>query len=383
MARYPGLLTTPQDKQQAVYQGLLNVGQNVGGYSDKPVSFAQQFSQGAGAFGSGYQDRIDQSKKDQLGDAQFQQVQAQIEQQQQAIEQAKKEQAEQAEQKRLQDLWSTMDGETSGPGGAGRTQDDALKAAFPEKYAEQQLQSMFPTPTNSRAASPIQNFAQRQKLVVEFGEGSPEVRRFDDYVRATQYKDTGASILKMDPTGGAPGVVAAKALKPGEEPEVKQAQAHASAVGSATGAEQGTAQAKLGASLASMPQLEKAVKTLKGLGADATYTVAGQAGDYVRKQTGQDPTKAATSRAKYIAHVKNNVLPLLRTTFGAAFTVQEGESLLATLGDPDMHPQEKNAVLDAFITDKREEIRTLTRQTGGESPDENSAAARKKKYGLK
>jgi hypothetical protein len=65
-------------------------------------------------------------------------------------------------------------------------------------------------------------------------------------------------------------------------------------------------------------------------------------------------------------------LPLLRQTFGAAFTVAEGDSLLATLGDPNMHPDEKNAVLDAFIENKRRDLETKRRRVssdaGGDDP---------------
>jgi dsDNA-binding SOS-regulon protein len=84
----------------------------------------------------------------------------------------------------------------------------------------------------------------------------------------------------------------------------------------------------------------------------------------VNKQVGGGPTEGALARVSYISHVKNNILPLLRQTFGAAFTAAEGDSLLATLGDPDMHPDEKKAALAAFIADKRATLETLRRQTG-------------------
>jgi hypothetical protein len=39
--KYGGLLITPEDKSQAMYQGLLNMGASMSqGYSDKPVSSA-------------------------------------------------------------------------------------------------------------------------------------------------------------------------------------------------------------------------------------------------------------------------------------------------------------------------------------------------------
>ena len=56
------------------------------------------------------------------------------------------------------------------------------------------------------------------------------------------------------------------------------------------------------------------------------------------------------------------MLPLLKETFGAAFTATEGESLKATMGDPDAAPEEKMAQLDAFIAQKLRDIETKERQ---------------------
>jgi len=43
------------------------------------------------------------------------------------------------------------------------------------------------------------------------------------------------------------------------------------------------------------------------------------------------------------------ILPTLKATFGAQFTVKEGEWLLATLGDANLSPPEKKAALDARV----------------------------------
>lgn len=162
-------------------------------------------------------------------------------------------------------------------------------------------------------------------------------------------------VPRADAFGGGNVPSATMNLKPGEQPETREAQAFASAVG----AEAGASQAKREGSVAALPRLEDAVETLKNLGKTATYTLTGQAKDVIRRQAGMPASEGAKNRAAYIAHVKNNVLPLLRLTFGAAFTVAEGDSLLATFGDPDMSPGEKDAVLDALISDKRAEIGTL------------------------
>lgn len=108
---------------------------------------------------------------------------------------------------------------------------------------------------------------------------------------------------------------------------------------------------------ASMPVLREAVAELKELAPIATSTIGGKIFDEAVKQTGFGSTEGATARAKFVAIVDNQVLPLLRQTFGAAFTVKEGEWLRATFGDPDSTPEQKMAQLDAFIAQKERNIR--------------------------
>ena len=69
-----------------------------------------------------------------------------------------------------------------------------------------------------------------------------------------------------------------------------------------------------------------------------------------------------------MAMVDNQVLPMLRDTFGAQFTVKEGETLRATLGDPDKTPAEKKAVLEAFIEQKIRNIEATAKQGGVITP---------------
>lgn len=132
----------------------------------------------------------------------------------------------------------------------------------------------------------------------------------------------------------------------------------------AYGTEQGQAQGKLAGTEASMPSLESTVGDLKDLSNKMTYTLAGQARDAVARQAGI-ATPGAVAREKYINTVRDTLFPLLRQTFGAQFTVKEGEALVATLGDPNKTPQERNAVLDAFITQKKRDIESMRRQVGG------------------
>jgi hypothetical protein len=115
---------------------------------------------------------------------------------------------------------------------------------------------------------------------------------------------------------------------------------------------------------AAMPGLEESISQLRALGAVATSTIGGAAFDAVVKQSGFGSTEGATARAKFIAIIDNQVLPLLKETFGAAFTVSEGESLKATMGDPDAEPAAKMAQLDAFIEQKVRTLRSKKRQVG-------------------
>lgn len=113
-----------------------------------------------------------------------------------------------------------------------------------------------------------------------------------------------------------------------------------------------------------MPGLEKVVADLDALAEKATYTLSGQAFNMARKELGFEPTEGAIARTQYQVTVANQILPLLRDTFGAQFTQAEGERLLATLGDPDTTPAEKQATLKAFIEQKRRDVEALAAQAG-------------------
>lgn len=129
------------------------------------------------------------------------------------------------------------------------------------------------------------------------------------------------------------------------------------------GKEVGEAGAKLSSMEAQFPRLNEVVKELSDLGKKATYTKAGQLGDTLMREAGQEVSPGAIARSEYISKVDNEILPLLRQTFGAQFTQKEGESLKTTLGDPNKSPKEKDAVLRSFISQKKAEIASLRRQT--------------------
>lgn len=132
----------------------------------------------------------------------------------------------------------------------------------------------------------------------------------------------------------------------------------------AAGKATGEAVASLESIKSKMPGLETVVKKLDDLSDKATYTYAGQAVDAARRQFGMEPRESAIARAEYTSIVDNQILPLLRDTFGAQFTEREGATLRQTLGDPNKSPKEKQAVLRAFIEQKRRDVEALEKRTG-------------------
>jgi hypothetical protein len=119
---------------------------------------------------------------------------------------------------------------------------------------------------------------------------------------------------------------------------------------------------------AMLPELEKTIAELNELGKQATYTRAGQLRDLFLKETGQEESEGALARTAYVAMVDNQILPLLRQTFGAAFTAAEGDRLRNTLGDPNKSPKAKKFVLDAFIKQKKKDIKSLKRELESQTP---------------
>lgn len=131
--------------------------------------------------------------------------------------------------------------------------------------------------------------------------------------------------------------------------------------------EKGEVLTELGRAKAALPGLNEAVGRLRELAPIATSTLSGRAVDSVIKELGFGSTEGATARARFIAIVNNQVLPLLKPTFGGAFTIEEGNQLRATMGSPDSTPEEKLAQLDEFINQKIRDIETKERQLKPES----------------
>lgn len=114
-----------------------------------------------------------------------------------------------------------------------------------------------------------------------------------------------------------------------------------------------------------LPELKNTVNELKKLAPLATSTLAGRGFDTLSKELGFGSTKGANARARFISIIDNQVLPLLKPTFGGSFTVEEGKALKASLADPDASPEQKIEQLNAFLEQKERDIRSKRATVGG------------------
>lgn len=231
-----------------------------------------------------------------------------------------------------------------------------------------------------------------------------EKQTYMDVKRAQPYLNIGGSFMQPSADGGVRNEIP-KTVSPDQQPELKGAQkdaqnasdlkyepviAGAKAKETEVGKYQGEQETNLTNDVATLPQLEQTVAKLSELGKKATYTNTGNVANAVVRETGpltgKTSTEGAVARTEYMAQVDNQILPLLRRTFGAQFTLQEGRDLRATLGAPDKSPEEKEAVLRAFIDQKKANIETAKRATNPTLqttvPVSNSKKAIMDKYGL-
>ena len=113
-----------------------------------------------------------------------------------------------------------------------------------------------------------------------------------------------------------------------------------------------------------LPAFEDMTNELIGLADKATYTKAGQARDWLLRQTGQPMSEGGIAREKYRQVVANELIPKLKQMFGGQLSDAERESLLATLGDVNLAPEEKKSAINAFIEAKRRQVKYNQPQTG-------------------
>lgn len=144
-----------------------------------------------------------------------------------------------------------------------------------------------------------------------------------------------------------------------KSPKLTGDTAAASARGTATGKDLGENEALLANMQATYPELIATVEDLSRLGKTATNTMVGRGVDWIAREGFDYGTEGAVAREEYMSRVRDVLLPLLRQTFGAQFTENEGLRLEATLGDPNKTSEEKDAALRSFVIEKGRQIESL------------------------
>lgn len=144
--------------------------------------------------------------------------------------------------------------------------------------------------------------------------------------------------------------------------------------------------------MAQIPSLINVSQKLYKLADAATYTKIGKFSNAFRRQLGVDVGDAAEARAKYENMVRTEVMPLLRPTFGAQFTLKEGEWMMDTLGNFDLSSEEKKAQIEARIQGWINHADYLARKAKKEPPkgifkdaiptDEDPIKAERKRRGI-
>ena len=153
---------------------------------------------------------------------------------------------------------------------------------------------------------------------------------------AEEIGESQSTIKQAEETGK---LKAQKGLLPEIKAAVKLAEKEAQSKGEVS--------SELNSAKAALPGLKKVVSNLKALSGDATFTLAGRGFNAIAKELGFS-TKGSTARSAMVAMVDNQVLPLLKPIFGAAFTAAEGDRLRNAFLDPDSTPDSRIASLNAF-----------------------------------
>jgi hypothetical protein len=204
----------------------------------------------------------------------------------------------------------------------------------------------------------FKDFTPEQKKKARLVEAGLDARAVGSAIQNIADKGTAATIAETE-------AIVTEGRESGKQSaQLKFKPLIASAVTLATkeAAAKGETMTDLKRSEAALPGLLDSVSQLKDLASVATSTLGGKAWDTIVKESGFGATQGADSRAKFVAIINNQVLPLLRQTFGAAFTERVGETLKATMGDPDATPSQKILQLESFIDQKVRNIQSSQRE---------------------
>jgi len=111
------------------------------GFTAQPTTFAQQIGQGGATFGKSYQERINQSKQDQMVDMKYKFQQAQMESERMKIEKAK----EAKEYSDRLDTWTRMEGKDMFGNPVNEPMNATRQAARSEAAFGQKIKRFAPT----------------------------------------------------------------------------------------------------------------------------------------------------------------------------------------------------------------------------------------------
>lgn len=222
------------------------------------------------------------------------------------------------------------------------------------------LASIGEPPTVTVAPTRVQPTAQAG-VIPGYGQAAGSIAATKKGMEEQAAKDVQRT---MNPLIAAETASAENAVRLRDNPLIEAATQEASETGKRTG----EAKVQLGQMMASAPNLERVTRKLSALGKLATYTTAGKVRDWLVKEAGGNATDQATARTAMESTIDNEVLPLLRQTFGSAFTEAEGDWLKKSWLDPNTTPREKDASLRSFIESKFSAANSLARELGQEVP---------------
>jgi len=214
--------------------------------------------------------------------------------------------------------------------------------------------------TESGMLKPIEQLTAKQKLAAVEGGLIPRAAiSAQERIASTPELTTAVAESQAQITGATEGSkLDVKARKlPSIESAVQKAKAMAK--------EQGLAFTDLNRSKAALPSLTKTIDELKMLAPIATSTLAGRGFDALSKELGFGATKGSTARTKFTALIQNQILPLLKPTFGGNTSDNELNQLKLTLADPNDAPENKIAALDAFLDQQKLKIESQERELSG------------------
>lgn len=187
--KFKGLIPyTQADKQQAAFQGLLDLGAaltQAGGYSTMPVSFAQGFGAGGRAFQKGYKGSLQRVRDEQIADLQAQAAQAGLLKDQMAIDAAKRKVEDEKRARMAGDRYAMSQrmGGAMGPTVAAGQADAAMDPARKALLAADPY-GMAKSDYAAAAAAGVASKAHERKLEIEDARAGKPTSAYQNYLKS-------------------------------------------------------------------------------------------------------------------------------------------------------------------------------------------------------